>query len=325
MRRHLRSLTHVAAVVALAGATVAVPVAEAKLGGGGSMGSRGGRTWSAPAATPTAPRATQPMQRSETPNLGPQRAGPATAAGQSRGLGFGGGLVAGLLGAGLIGMLFGGGFLSGLSGLASFMGLLMQVALVGGLVWLALRFFRRRQEPAMAGAGGGGTYGRSALGGMPSGGMPSGGMPSGGGAAASPVRAAPVTIGPSDYEAFERSLVGAQDAYGREDTAALGRLSTPEMLRYFEGDLAENARRGVRNEVSGAKLLQGDLSEAWREGTAEYATVAMRFTLLDVDRDRATGRIVSGHPDVPQQSVEAWTFRRDAGGTWLISAIQQSS
>lgn len=315
MRRHLQSCARVAALAALV-ATLAVPVAEAKLGGGSSSGSRGSRTWSAPAATPTAPKTTQPMQRTETPNLGPQRAGPATAAQQgSRGLGFGGGLVAGLLGAGLLGMLFGGGFMGGLSGLASMFGLLLQVGLIVGLVWLALRFFRRRQEPALAGAGT--SHGRSALGGF---------MPGGGGdrPAAAPAQA-PVQIAPADYEAFERTLSAAQDAYGREDMAALAGLSTPEMLRYFGADLEENRSRGLRNEVSGAKLLQGDLSEAWREGTTEYATVAMRFTLIDVMKERATGRIVSGHPDVPQQSVEAWTFRRDAGGPWVVSAIQQTA
>ena len=36
------------------------------------------------------------------------------------------------------------------------------------------------------------------------------------------------------------------------------------------------------NKVSGVKLLQGDLAEAWRENNDEYATVAMRFSLIDV-------------------------------------------
>ena len=45
-----------AALLALAAAlTVAAPIAEARPGGGGSMGSRGSRTYTAPSATPTAP------------------------------------------------------------------------------------------------------------------------------------------------------------------------------------------------------------------------------------------------------------------------------
>ena len=65
--------------------------------------------------------------------------------------GFFGGLAGGLLGAGLIGMLLGGGFFGGLGGIASILGFLLQIALIGGLIWLAVRFFQRRNQPAMAG------------------------------------------------------------------------------------------------------------------------------------------------------------------------------
>ena len=70
--------------------------------------------------------------------------------------GFGGGLMAGLLGAGLIGMLFGGGLFSGLSGagFAGFLGLLLQVALVGGIAYFAWTWWQRRQAGALATANG---------------------------------------------------------------------------------------------------------------------------------------------------------------------------
>ena len=68
------------------------------------------------------------------------------------------------------------------------------------------------------------------------------------------------------------------------------------MLSYFSQELADNAQQGIRNEVSDVKLLQGDLSEAWRENGSEYATVAMRFSLVDATVDRASGRVVSGNP-----------------------------
>jgi len=35
------------------------------------------------------------------------------------------------------------------------------------------------------------------------------------------------------------------------------------------------------------KLLRGDLAEAWREGNADYATVAMNFALKDSMVERA--------------------------------------
>lgn len=319
MNTRFHSVARIAALVALS-VVLAAPAADARVGGGSSSGSRGGRTYSAPPSTSTAPSSAAPMQRTETPNLGAaQRPGlPGTAAGAQAGRfgGFGGGLMAGLLGAGLLGMLFGGGLFSGLSGLTSFLGLLMQVALIGGLIWLALRFFRRRSEPALAGAGA--QYGRSALGGM-------GGAFGGGGGGRPVGSSVPVTIVQSDYEAFEGLLQRIQTAYGREELEALTHLATPEMIRYFGSDLEANRSKGLRNAVSDAKLLQGDLAEAWREGSTEYATVAMRFSVRDAMVERSSGRVVSGNLQVPQEATELWTFRRDAGGPWLLSAIQQTA
>jgi predicted lipid-binding transport protein (Tim44 family) len=96
------------------------------------------------------------------------------------------------------------------------------------------------------------------------------------------------------------------------------------MLSYFAEDLAQNASRGVINRVSDVKLLQGDLAEAWREGGAEYATVAMRFSLIDQMIERASGRLLEGDPVRPTEATELWTFRRASGGPWLLSAIQQA-
>ena len=93
------------------------------------------------------------------------------------------------------------------------------------------------------------------------------------------------------------------------------------MLAYFAEDLAANASRGVVNRVSDAKLLQGDLAEAWREGETDYATVAMRYSLVDEMLDRESGRVLQGGPD---EATEIWTFMRVRGGHWLVSAIQQS-
>ena len=98
-------------------------------------GSRGGRTFSAPSYTPTAPRSSQPMQRTETPSPGMASPGiGGAAAAQPRRFGFGTGLMAGLFGAGLLGMMTGHGFFGGLAGLMSVFGLLFQVALIGGLI-----------------------------------------------------------------------------------------------------------------------------------------------------------------------------------------------
>ena len=115
---------------------IAVSEADARVGGGGSSGSRGSRTFSAPPSTTTAPGTAQPMNRTftqpGTPGVGAPAAGAANKGGffNRPGMGMLGGLAAGFLGAGLLGMLFGGGLFSGLGGLSSIIGLLLQIALI---------------------------------------------------------------------------------------------------------------------------------------------------------------------------------------------------
>ena len=133
----------------------------------------------------------------------------------------------------------------------------------------------------------------------------------------------PLEIKGEDFDNFERLLGEVQAAYGREDLAALRSRVTPEMLSYYAEDFSENASRGVINEISDVKLVQGDLAESWREDGKEYATVAMRYSLRDRYVDRTTGRASDGN-DQAQEATEVWTFTRVPGGSWLLSAIQQT-
>jgi predicted lipid-binding transport protein (Tim44 family) len=319
MKRHrwLIAFAAIATVFTLA----AADYADARAGRGFSSGSRGARTFSAPAATPTAPRAAQPLQRSTTQ---PSTAATgAAAAGQAArpglfGGGMLGGLAAGFLGAGLFGMLFGHGFMGGMGGFASFLGLILQVVLVIVVARLAFAWWQRRNQPALAMQG---TSPDPAAGRAASGLGGGFGVLFGGGSAAAPA-GEPITIDKQDYDDFEQLLADVQAAYSAEDLNALRSKVTPEMVSYFAEDLAENAGRGLVNQVTDVKLLQGDLAEAWREGGDEYATVAMRFMLTDRMIERASGRVVEGGE--PAEATELWTFRRGRGGPWMLSAIQQA-
>ena len=133
---------------------------------------------------------------------------------------------------------------------------------------------------------------------------------------------APLEIVPADYEAFERLLGEIQAAWSSEDVARLRTLASPEMVSYFTGDLEANKARNQVNRTSDVKLLQGDLAEAWREGDTDYASVAMRFSLVDKTIDRSSGRVVEGS-DQPTEVTEVWTFVRPRGASWELSAIQQ--
>ena len=251
-----------------------------------------------------------PFDRSMTPRVAPSPGyGSPGYAGQPARSGFGsglmGGLAGGLLGVGLGSLLMGNGFGGG----TGFLGLLIQMALlffVGR--WLFRMFARRMQgQPVMAGMP------RMAQPSPMQAGMAGGGM----GAAAG------VTVSKADYEAFDRTLHAVQAAWTAQDLNAMRELATPEMVGYFSEQLAEQSSRGLRNSVTHVKLEQGDLAEAWSEGGREYATVAMRFSMLDVTRDSA-GRIVDGDVATRSMAAELWTFMRARGGHWVLSAIQQT-
>ncbi len=301
---------------------LAISAADARVGGGSSSGSRGGRTFSAPPSTSTAPTAAQPFNRTMTqpgsPGMGTAAAGGAAKGGffNRPGMGMLGGLAAGFLGAGLLGMLFGGGMFGGLGGLSSIFGLILQIGLIIIVVKLAMNWWQRRNATASAAyAGPSGTGPTAATGPLASFRSGSGfGLGSG---------SAPLEIGPSDYEAFERLLGEIQAAWSNEDVNKLHTLASPEMVSYFTEDLAKNKAQGDINSVSDVKLLQGDLAEAWREGETDYASVAMRFSLIDKTVERTTGRLVAGS-EQPIEATEVWTFVRPRGASWELSAIQQA-
>jgi predicted lipid-binding transport protein (Tim44 family) len=299
---------------------LAPAAADARAGGGGSSGSRGSRTYTAPPSTSTAPSAAQPMQRSMTPNqptaatpAAAARPGMAPAAQPSRwGGSFAAGLMGGIIGAGIGGMLFGHGFTGGLGSMAGFIGFLLQIGLIAGAAFLIMRLIRGRR-PAMAGG--------PAMFEAPQGARP--GMMGGSAAPVEEAAQPPVQLGQADFAAFEQSLKDVQAAWSRRDLQAMQNLATMEMVSYFADDLADHQSRGVQNTVSDVRLVKGDLAESWREGNREYATVAMRFSMVDVTRN-AAGHVVDGNPNQPVDVTELWTFVRSSGGRWMLSAIQQT-
>ncbi|MBV9750562.1 MAG: TIM44-like domain-containing protein [Acetobacteraceae bacterium] len=294
-----RSSTFLAAFTALALA-VAPGVSLARAGGGSSFGSRGMRTYIAPPVTRTAPFSAAPIDRSLTPRTAPGYSPSYATPYRS---GFGSGFLGGLLGIGLGSLLFGGhGFFGG------FFSLLIWLFVLFFLGRLLLRVFARRQ-PAYVGVGN--RFARAAAGPAPVRPMPGGGGAQG------------VAVTRADYKAFEQILYAVQAAWSAQNLNQLQQLSTPEMASNFADQLAAQSSRAVRNEVRDVHLDQGDLAEAWIENGREYATVAMRFSMIDVTRDVA-GRIVEGDPSLRTQVAELWTFLRVPGGRWVLSAIQQT-
>lgn len=315
-----------AAVVAMALSVTAITLdtADARRASGG-FGSRGTRTFQSPSATPTAPSPAAPINRTmtqpnaQTPNAAQPQMQPNAQRGGMFG-GFGRSMLGGLLVGGLFGALLGSGFGGGFG----FLGMLLQIALIGGAIMLAMRFFaNRRQQSGHAPAGAPRTAYEGPKPDAQSFRMPSISSLSGSGSSQpkAPVSNVEVAIRPEDLDQFEKLLSEVQGAYSAEDYPTLRKLTTPEAMSYLAEELGENATKGVRNSVSDVRLLQGDISESWREGETEYATLAMRYESIDTTVDRNTGKLLSSSAG-KSEATEIWTFVRTPGVEWKLSAIQ---
>lgn len=338
------------AVIAAGLAFVSVETADARMSKGGGFGSRGSKTFQAPPATRTAPNAGAPISRSAAPRTAtnPGLAANATRPGMLGSM-TKGGFMAGLLGAGALGLLLGYGLSGGLGGLGAILGLMLQIGIIVALGMLLFSWWQRRNQPAPAmsrqsgpqgGPGGpqGGagqnaynaqSYGNQgnpgAMGAAGAGAAAGGLFGARNAAAQAPTR--PLNLTGDDFPAFERLLADIHAAFAREDHAALKRLATEEMAGYFAEDIQANVDQGRGVKIANVHLVQGDLAEAWKEPDAEYATVAMRFSLTDAVVDRKSGQVIEGSLTEPQELSELWTFVRRPGGTpqdWILSAVQDA-
>lgn len=315
MRKFRLSTTALALLCAVS--LGALGTADARPGGGSSIGSRGSHTWSAPPRTSITPGWARPMDQSATPRPSPNYGSPGYASPARPMPGFGApayrpsyparhpflsGFAGGFLGAGLFGLLSGHGFMGGMTGGTSFFGFLLQLLIIGGLLAFVLRMFGNRGQ-------------RSPMG-MPS---SAGATPFGNAGGSTPV-----TLTNDDYLSFQRLLLDIQAAWSAQNMRALASMATPEMMGYFNAQLSDLASRGARNIVSNVQFQRGDLSEAWREGNLTYATVAMRYSMTDVTTD-SMGNVIDGSSTEPVTVTELWTFvRADGRGNWILSAIQQA-
>lgn len=308
-------MRHLIILLSCAFIALAPSLADAAAGNSRSMGSRGSQTYSTPPGARPLERSITPRQQTQ-PQYAPRPSTPLLGGGFSQHP-FMTGLLGGFIGAGIAGMLFGhNAYAAEVSPMGNMLGLLLQIALIGGLIYFGLRLFRRRLDPSAAGIGNTTYYTTEPVG-------------TGTGIAAAGGRA-PVAVTDADYVAFGDLLVALQTAWSAADLAQIKRCTTPEMLSYFAEELSRNASQGVENRVENVKLMKGDLLEAWQEDGMEYATAAMRWSAQDyvvrTDRNPHDGDyVVSGLPAQPVDRTEVWTFVRGRGGHWLLSAIQQTN
>ena len=288
--------------------------AYARAGGGSSGGSRGSRSFSTPVqpsspnpvspAAPTSP--STPMQPS------PPRPG-------------WGGMLGGLLMGGLIGgLLFGGGH--------GGMGLL-ELVVIGGFVYFALKMMRgRRPEPAMSsGYGSAGTMGDG----------PEQSTTYGGRAATMepPAPADDLARGVGHLRQLDPSFDPArfaetasdiffkmQAAWGARDMSRAADVLTPEMQALLQKDCDRMRAEGRINRLENVAVRTAEMTEAWEERGQDYVTVYFLASLLDYTTDETGAKVLDGDATQPVKFEEFWTFARPAGpNPWRLSAIQQPS
>ena len=311
----MRRLSAILAVLVM----VLVPVlwtadAWARAGGGSSGGSRGSRGLS---SSPSSPSPMSPAR----PATAPSPASPQPAPSRWGGMG---GMIGGLLVGGLIGsLLFGGGH--GFGGIG-----LMEILIVGGLIFLAFSFIRRRQQ-AQPAAPSGYAAPEATRDWQPT--------------AAQYQGTGPTTMeAPADLErgianirqmdpGFDPKRMGesvsdiffkVQAAWMTRDMSAAAAVLTPEMQNILQLDCDKLRRERKINRLENIAVRSTDVTEAWQEAGHDYVTVRFLASLLDFTTDDSGSQVLEGSRTEPVKFEEYWTFVRPVGpNAFRLSAIQQ--
>jgi predicted lipid-binding transport protein (Tim44 family) len=267
----------------------------ARFGGGKSFG--GGSFMSRPAAPPApAPG----LNRAAPGQTAPGAAGAGAAAAPR--MGGMGGMLGGLLAGTLIGsLLFGGAFQGGG---------LMDILLIGLLVYFAFRLFSRFRRPAEAG----GPSLRQSY--QPEHAQRSGmdwgqlrGQPQG----ANPDAPSSASI-PAGFDADE-FLRGAKMAYTRlqaswdkRDLDDIAQFASPAVMK----EVRAQAEADPAPSTTEVLLINARLLSVSQEGGTERATVFFDVLLREDPREQAS-----------TQTREVWHFLRGEGDSWKLDGIQQ--
>ncbi len=295
--------------------------AWARVGGGRSFGSRGSRSYTTPRSTP-APVPSNPSQGSKQFNTPPAPASsPFGGGGFLRGMA--GGLVGGMLG----GMLFRSlGFAGGANGTGGGIGM-MDILLIGALLYGIYWFVKRRRSQAPAGV----SYRESA---PMNAGQTTASMPT----YEPEARESDVETGlrhlrQMDPRFDERDFAEGcmdrffriQGAWANRDMSGVRELLTDEMHKTLQSEADQLRAKKQINRLENIAVRSIEIAEIWQEKGEDFITVKISANLLDYTTDEKSGEVVSGSRTEPVKFREYWTFKRPVGDhPWKLSAINQS-
>jgi predicted lipid-binding transport protein (Tim44 family) len=231
--------------------------------------------------------------------------------------GLAGGLAGGLLG----GMLFGGTGHAA-PGLAPKGGIgLLDIAILGVVLYLAWRFFKKRRFALSSGEGFSRYFENDVRG---------------------PVQEAYGSSGEVDegwrrlrqedpglseealQESFQDIFFRVQAAWMHRSLEGIYAILAPEMVAYFGEQFKEMKRQGRINRLENIAVRRVEVTEIWREEGRDYISAMITANLLDYIEDDRTGEVVGGDRVNPVKFQEVWTFCRDLGVSgWQLTAINQ--
>lgn len=248
--------------------------------------------------------------------------------------GLAGGLAGGLLGSMLFSSLAHG---SGFGGAGGGIGLL-DIILIAGLLYVAYRFWKNRQNQnrhAFAGAGGAPAMGgHGSMGYSPPMDAASATMARSSanyGSGSSDVgyfgqgASAPMAVGPRlDRETAEDVFFRVQGAWTRRDLSSVQDYVERDVARVLDADLQDLKTRHEINRLENISVRNIEFSEPWYEGDRELVRVRFTASLLDYTVDESTGAIKSGSNTEPVKFDEYWIFAKSQGrSSWQLAGIEQ--
>lgn len=281
-------------LIVIAFSALLVSDALARAGGGRSSGNR----------SYSSPRVNTPQKQVQQPAAQPQ---PGMQAPQPRPSFFSSPMFRMIAGGLLIGALF-----SMFSG-HGFQGFgapgLIEILLIGGIIYFIYRrFARKREEAAMMSSSGAGTY-----------------------QAAAPAYAEPASdksINPdvAINENFikdiaKSSFQSIQAAWTSGDLKPVQKLMTDRMYKYLEDQLMQMKSSGLRNVVEIVYFQNVELVETDAENEDKVAVVQIDVLIRDYKLD-SQDRVVEGSKDSPFEVKEYWAFV-GKGLDWKLDDIKQ--
>jgi predicted lipid-binding transport protein (Tim44 family) len=325
MNKNIRLLTILAALLVTTFLAVEQN-AQARVGGGGSMGSRGTRSYSRPVAPPSQMAPSRPYTPAQPSPAAPYQQ-------PSRGLfgggGFGSSLLGGLAGGMLGGMLFrsmgfGGGYGGGGGGGIG----LFEILLLAGIGYLIYRFVKKNRANDDGYGGGYGQPGKviqlndyqnqnQGLSYAPERDELEEGL--------NYIRQMDPSFDPKRFNDNVMDMFfKIQGAFMNRDLSSAAGVLTDEMRGLLQRDVDTLVREKKVNRLENIAVRSVEISEAWQESGKDFITAMVYANLLDYTTDDTTGAVLSGSKTEPVKFEEYWTFTRPVGNNpWKLSAINQ--